>query len=256
MLRPSSKLASLTVLQLLVSCMGAKKSLAVPRSPTSGMKPSSLPPDGEAQNGGSLAQNAVSPGDTASRLGPISVPRVAHPTGQQPGWSAPHMVMEPATLSFKAHPLCIPAVENTEVVNIAEKDDLQIISVSADNVHFHPSLVQQTTLRPGGRLSLSIVFLPRIIGEVEGTVVVNTSAGNFMYHVKAEGVANAYEVRPFLAAKVPTGTWYSPSISVYNPHDSILHVKEIYTSESFLHLNLPQSSEKDLEKGQRKLWQV
>ena len=151
------------------------------------------------------------------------------------------VTIEPPSLQFKQRPLCIPAVETTELINGADAD-LAVYSVSTDNVHFHPSLFKATTLPPRGRLTISIVFLPRTIGNVEGTLVIQTSAGGFLYQIHAQGVANPYRLHPFLTAKLPTGATYSPPIHVYNPHEATLQIKEVYTSEGFLHLNLPQTS--------------
>ncbi len=39
---------------------------------------------------------------------------------------------------------------------------------------------------------------------------------------------------------------YSPPIELYNPHDTPLHIKEIFTSGGFLHLNLPPDATGDL----------
>jgi hypothetical protein len=151
------------------------------------------------------------------------------------------VTIEPPSLEYKSRPLCIPAVETAELINGADTE-LSVYSVTTDNVHFHPSLFKASTLPPGGRLTISIVFLPRTIGHVEGTLVIQTSVGGFLYQINAQGVANPYRLHPFLTAKLPTGQTYSPPIQVYNPHETTLQIKEVYTSEGFLHLNLPQTS--------------
>ena len=48
-----------------------------------------------------------------------------------------------------------------------------------------------------------------------------------MYQIRAEGVANPYKLIPYLTAKVAAGTNYSPPISIFNPHSTVLHVKEV-----------------------------
>ena len=163
---------------------------------------------------------------------------------------------EPATLEFKQRPLCIPAQETAELINEADTE-LSIFSVTTDNVHFHPSLFKATTLPPGERLSITIVFLPRSIDIVEGTLVIQTSMGGFLYQIQAEGVANPYRLHPFLSAKLPAGATYSPPIQMYNPHDTTLQIKEVYTSEGFLHLNLPQGAAADQATAAKNgLWEV
>ena len=162
------------------------------------------------------------------------------PTSPQVVTSAAQVTIDPPSLEFKQRPLCIPAVEMAELINGADTE-LSVFSVTTDNVHFHPSSFKATTLAPGGALNISIVFLPRSIGNVEGTLVIQTSAGGLLYQIHAQGVANPYRLHPFLSAKLPTGATYSPPIQVHNPHETTLLIKEVYTSEGFLHLNMPET---------------
>ena len=166
--------------------------------------------------------------------------------------SASWVSIHPPTLEFTQRPLCIPAVEVAELSNGADTE-LSVLSVTTDNVHFHPSSFKATTLSPGEALNISIVFLPRTIGSVEGTLVIQTSAGGLLYQIHAQGVANPYRLHPFLSAKLPTGATYSPPIQVHNPHETTLQIKEIYTSEEFLHLNMPETVGDHRTNG---LWEV
>ncbi len=58
-----------------------------------------------------------------------------------------------------------------------------------------------------------------------------------------QGVLNPYRLQPFVGAKVPADVTYRPPIEIYNPHDTPLHVTEIFTSGGFLHLTLPPGTE-------------
>jgi len=166
--------------------------------------------------------------------------------------SASWVSIHPPTLEFTQRPLCIPAVEVAELSNGADTE-LSVLSVTTDNVHFHPSSFKATTLSPGEALNISIVFLPRTIGSVEGSLVIQTSAGGLLYQIHARGVANPYRLHPFLSAKLPTGATYSPPIQVHNPHETTLQIKEIYTSEEFLHLNMSETVGDHRTNG---LWEV
>ena len=168
--------------------------------------------------------------------------------------SASRVSIDPPSLEFKQRPLCIPAVEIAELNNGADTE-LSVFSVTTDNVHFHPSSFKATTLAPGEALNISIVFLPRTIGSVEGTLVIQTSAGGLLYQIHAQGVANPYRLHPFLSAKLPTGATYSPPIQVHNPHETTLQIKEVYTSEGFLHLNMPKTVG-DQDARTNGLWEV
>jgi len=45
-----------------------------------------------------------------------------------------------------------------------------------------------------------------------------------LFQVSGVGVQNPYRIRPFLGAKVPVNSSFSPVISMYNPHGSVLQV--------------------------------
>jgi hypothetical protein len=63
---------------------------------------------------------------------------------------------------------------------------------------------------------------------------------SFLVHqVYGQGILNPYRLHPFVGAKVPAEVTYRPPIEIYNPHDTPLHVTEIFTSGGFLHLTLP-----------------
>jgi hypothetical protein len=61
--------------------------------------------------------------------------------------------------------------------------------------------------------------------------------------VYGQGILNPYRLQPFVGAKVPADVTYRPPIEIYNPHDTPLHVTEIFTSGGFLHLTLPPGTE-------------
>ena len=53
----------------------------------------------------------------------------------------------------------------------SDKEELHLYSVSTDNLHFHPALFKPAVLPPLGSVSISVVFLPRTLGQVSGTLV-------------------------------------------------------------------------------------
>ena len=128
-----------------------------------------------------------------------------------------------------------------DVVNTAELDELQIFSISSDNAQFHPAMFKPQVLPPQGRATIQIIYLPRVVGDVEGTLTISTSAGDVLYAIRAQAVANPYRLHPFVGTKIPAGVVYSRPIIMYNPTDELLHVREVFTTESFLHLHLPDS---------------
>lgn len=83
-----------------------------------------------------------------------------------------------------------------------------------------------------------MIFLPRVVGSVEGTLTISTSAGDISYPIRAHAVPNPYRLHPFVGTKIPAGVTYSRPIVMYNPSDKLLHVREVFTTESFLNLQV------------------
>ena len=91
-------------------------------------------------------------------------------------------------------------------------------------------------------MNISVIFLPRSLGGVSSSLLVQTSAGSFFYPVQGIGVASPYELQPFVNAVIPAGAMYELPISLSNPHAELLRVREVFTSEGFLHLSMPTGS--------------
>uniref|UniRef100_A0A8C5SUV5 Transmembrane protein 131 n=1 Tax=Laticauda laticaudata TaxID=8630 RepID=A0A8C5SUV5_LATLA len=66
------------------------------------------------------------------------------------------------------------------------------------------------------------------------------------------GVPNPYRLRPFIGAKVPVNSSFSPIINIHNPHSEPLQVVEMYSSGGDLHLELPTGQ----QGGTKKLWEI
>ncbi|XP_042339513.1 transmembrane protein 131-like, partial [Plectropomus leopardus] len=106
---------------------------------------------------------------------------------------------------------------------------------------------------PGGNTSFDVVFLARVVGNVENTLFINTSHhGVFTYQVFGVGIPNPYRLRPFIGARVPVNSSFSPLINIHNPYSEPLQVVEMYSSGGDLHLELPTGQ----QGGTGKLWEI
>ena len=47
----------------------------------------------------------------------------------------------------------------------------------------------------GGKASIQVEYLPRTLGEVEGTMIIQTSVGGFLIQLYGIGIESPYEVR-------------------------------------------------------------
>uniref|UniRef100_A0A6J0UZ79 Transmembrane protein 131 isoform X2 n=1 Tax=Pogona vitticeps TaxID=103695 RepID=A0A6J0UZ79_9SAUR len=160
---------------------------------------------------------------------------------------------EPPMLDFHEQPVGMPKMEKVFLHNPSTEETIILVSISATTSHFHASFFQNRKILPGGNTSFDVVFLARMVGNVENTLFINTSNhGVFTYQVFGVGVPNPYRLRPFIGAKVPVNSSFSPIINIHNPHSEPLQVVEMYSSGGDLHLELPTGQ----QGGTRKLWEI
>ncbi|XP_061680776.1 transmembrane protein 131 isoform X2 [Syngnathoides biaculeatus] len=172
--------------------------------------------------------------------------------------SAPHrgncrpIRFEPPMLDFSKQPVGMPKMEKVYLHN-PSSEEISLISISAMTAHFHASFFQNRIIPPGGNTSFDVVFLARVVGNVENTLFINTTHhGVFTYQVFGVGIPNPYRLRPFVGARVPVNSSFSPLISIHNPYSEPLQVVEMYSSGGDLHLELPTGQ----QGGTGKLWEI
>ncbi|XP_063057580.1 transmembrane protein 131 [Engraulis encrasicolus] len=159
---------------------------------------------------------------------------------------------EPPMLDFQEQPVGMPKMEKVFLHN-PSSEEISLISISATTAHFHASFFQNRIIPPGGNTSFDVVFLARVVGNVENTLFINTSHhGMFTYQVFGVGIPNPYRLRPFIGARVPVNSSFSPLINIHNPHSEPLQVVEMYSSGGDLHLELPTGQ----QGGTKKLWEI
>ncbi|XP_075901839.1 transmembrane protein 131 isoform X4 [Nelusetta ayraudi] len=159
---------------------------------------------------------------------------------------------EPPMLDFHEQPVGMPKLEKVYLHN-PSSEQISLISISATTAHFHASFFQNRVIPPGGNTSFDVVFLARVVGNVENTLFINTSHhGVFTYQVFGVGIPNPYRLRPFIGARVPVNSSFSPLIHIHNPYSEPLQVVEMYSSGGDLHLELPTGQ----QGGTGKLWEI
>ncbi|XP_063809389.1 transmembrane protein 131 isoform X2 [Pseudophryne corroboree] len=160
---------------------------------------------------------------------------------------------EPPMLDFHEQPVGMPKMEKVYLHNPSSEETITLVSISATTSHFHASFFQNRKILPGGNTSFDVVFLARVVGNVENTLFINTSNhGVFTYQVFGVGIPNPYRLRPFIGARVPVNSSFSPLINIHNPHSEPLQVVEMYSSGGDLHLELPTGQ----QGGTKKLWEI
>ncbi|XP_035266015.1 transmembrane protein 131-like isoform X1 [Anguilla anguilla] len=163
------------------------------------------------------------------------------------------MRFEPPMLDFHEQPVGMPKLEKVYLHNPSSEETIVLLSISAATAHFHASFFESRIIPPGGNTSFDVVFLARVVGNVENTLFINTSHhGVFTYQVFGVGIPNPYRLRPFIGARVPVNSSFSPLINIHNPHSEPLQVVEMYASGGDLHLELPTGQ----QEGTKQLWEI
>ncbi|XP_005095325.1 transmembrane protein 131 isoform X2 [Aplysia californica] len=160
--------------------------------------------------------------------------------------------LDPPMLDFQDQPVGMPRMEKVIVQNNDPKHSLHLLSISGSTVHFHCSFFQDKIVPPGGNTSFDVVFLARQVGNVENTLFIHTSIGSIRYQVFGVGIPNPYRLRPYLGARVPINSSFTPVIQMHNPYSTSLQVLEMFASEGDLHLELP-SGERE---ASQELWEL
>ncbi|XP_064866052.1 transmembrane protein 131 [Oncorhynchus nerka] len=134
------------------------------------------------------------------------------------------------SLYNRKRPVGMPTMEKI-YLNNPRSEEIGLISISATTAHFHPSYFQNGIIPAGGNTSFDVVFLARVVGNIENTLFINTANhGVFTYQVFGVGIPNPYRLRPFIGARVPVNGSFHPLINIHSSHSELLQVVEMFSS--------------------------
>ncbi|XP_061716804.1 transmembrane protein 131 isoform X1 [Cydia pomonella] len=116
---------------------------------------------------------------------------------------------------------------------------MHLASIAGTTPDFHASFFDSKTLACGANTSFSVVFLGRREGPVSQHLYIHTSLGVLKYPVSAIGVASDWALWPLVGVRVPHNATLRPLLHMHNPTDHPVQVMEMYSSASWLGLQLP-----------------
>ena len=152
------------------------------------------------------------------------------------------LMFSPSVLKYESSPVCIPQVSTFTITNTLDVN-VQLTSISADNPQFYPVLFQPQPLAAKKSIQIRILFLPFYAQASGATLSVSTSLGIFEYAIEGAPAYNAYRLHPFVGYRIPSGVPFEQPITIHNPHNEVLRIREIYTTEEFLSLRGAMSSD-------------
>ncbi|XP_011629323.2 uncharacterized protein LOC18425368 [Amborella trichopoda] len=152
--------------------------------------------------------------------------------GIKGGSSSPHVVISPPSLDWGCKYLFSPSVEFLNVTNTCNDSILHIYRPFSSDLQFYAYNFDDTLVAPGDTVSISVVFFPKFLGSSSAHLVLETSSGGFIVHVRGEGVESPYGIQPLVWHDVISDGSLLKNITIYNPSDDILRVEEITASIS------------------------
>ncbi|XP_066931598.1 transmembrane protein 131-like [Clytia hemisphaerica] len=147
------------------------------------------------------------------------------------------LLFQPTFLDFQEQPVGMPYVQSIVLSNPSDQNDIEITDVNT-LPPFHSTKFSKKVLPPLTNMTVDLVFLATMVGNIEHTVYLHTSRGNFPYQVFAVGTPNPYRLRAFVSAKMPANGTFTQYINMYNPYSEPLQLTEMYSSGKDLHLDL------------------
>uniref|UniRef100_A0A182J6I1 TMEM131_like domain-containing protein n=1 Tax=Anopheles atroparvus TaxID=41427 RepID=A0A182J6I1_ANOAO len=167
--------------------------------------------------------------------------------------AALHLQFEPpGVLNFAERSIGDPHNQMVVLYNRHKNRSVYLGSISGSTAEFSSSYFKEKVIAPGGNTSFNVVFLPRRLGPVDGSLLVHTSFGMLRYQVQGEGIECPYRLRPLVGLQAPLNATLSPEITLYNPHDTPLQILEIYSSGGNFLLELPSGA----QEGPQALWEI
>ncbi|KRY93431.1 Transmembrane protein [Trichinella pseudospiralis] len=166
--------------------------------------------------------------------------------------SVKKLTIDPPSLDFGSNPVGIAKRVKVTLHNPLQNAVVRMDAISGSTAHFHCSFFDEKFLKAGSSTAFEVVFLPRKEGLIKTTLHIHSSAETIIYNVTGEGVPSPFRLMPFLGVKVSLNSSVSSWLELYNPFPTALHVEEMYTSDSSVHLDLPHS----VFHPNRRLWNV
>ncbi|CAB3242148.1 unnamed protein product [Arctia plantaginis] len=152
--------------------------------------------------------------------------------------SAGALSLSPPSLEFGRAALAAAHALTVTLTNTANTT-MHLASVAGTTPDFHASFFESKTLPPQANTTFSVVYLGRREGPVSAHLYIHTSLGVHKYPVSAVGVASEWGVWPLVGVRVPLNATVEPLLTMHNPTDQTIQVSEVYSSGSWLGLQLP-----------------
>ncbi|KAK9166937.1 hypothetical protein Scep_002128 [Stephania cephalantha] len=154
-----------------------------------------------------------------------------------PGFSSPTVEISPASLDWGQKHLYVPSSASITVTNTCNESVLHVYRPYSSNSQFYPCSFDEISLRPGEVASICFIFVPRELGNLSAHFVFQTSLGGFLVNAKGSAVESLYGIQPLVGDDIYWHGIWKKNLSLHNPLDDVLHVKEVVVWMSVAFVN-------------------
>ncbi|KAG8642594.1 hypothetical protein MANES_12G100500v8 [Manihot esculenta] len=141
--------------------------------------------------------------------------------------SSPHVKISPPVLDWGRKHLHFPSVAFLTVANTCNNSLLYVYEPFSTNIQFYPCNHSKFFLGPGEVASVCFVFLPRWLGLSSAHLILQTSSGGFLVQVKGYALESPYKISPVIKVDAASSGRLIRNLSLFNPYNENLHVREI-----------------------------
>ncbi|KVH92525.1 hypothetical protein Ccrd_005417 [Cynara cardunculus var. scolymus] len=129
--------------------------------------------------------------------------------------------------------LHFPSLAFLTVENRHNHSVLNIFEPYSTDAQFYPCNYSEIKLGPGEVASICFVFLPKSLGFSSAHLILQTSLGGFLIQAQGFAVESPYVIRSSVGLNYSSNGKWSNIVSLFNPSDKVLHLKEVIAWISF-----------------------
>ncbi|KAI3500480.1 hypothetical protein L1887_36302 [Cichorium endivia] len=149
-------------------------------------------------------------------------------------FSSPHVQISHHILDWGQKYLHSPSLSFLTIENKQNHSFLNIFEPYSTNLQFYPCNHTEINLAPGEIASLCFIFLPKSLGLSSGHLILQTSSGGFLIRVRGFAVKSPYTIHQLTKKS-------NNIVSIFNPSEKTLHLKEVSFWVSFSSRNISYS---------------
>ncbi|KAI3669851.1 hypothetical protein L6452_41295 [Arctium lappa] len=129
--------------------------------------------------------------------------------------------------------LHFPSLAFLTVENRHNHSVLNVFEPYSTDAQFYPCNYSEIKLGPGEVASICFVFLPKSLGFSSAHLILQTSSGGFLIQAQGFAIEPPYVIQSSVGLNYSSSGKWSNIISLFNPSDKVLHLKEVTAWVSF-----------------------